>query len=75
MRSGVYLALLHKVNKLPKSKASWSSIIPKWEVGGGVRGKRMKGVGQRGAGQGPEEERSSWERKWTVEVVNSSDIC
>lgn len=32
VRPAAYLAPLHEVNKLPKSKASCSSIIPKWEV-------------------------------------------
>lgn len=40
------LVLLHEVNKLQRSKASWSSIIPKWEVGEVERwseGKRREG--------------------------------
>lgn len=33
VKPAAYLAPLHEVNKPPKSKASWSSIIPKWDVG------------------------------------------
>lgn len=33
VRPADYRVPLHEVNKLSKSKASWSSIIPKWEVG------------------------------------------
>lgn len=49
---------------------------------GGVRGRggrRESGVGQRGMGQGLEEEGRSQDRKWTVDVklkvANGPDIC
>lgn len=77
VRPAACLVLLHEVNKLPKSKASWSSIILKWEGEVEWRG--------RGGRRGVEcdrgewvKERRSWERKWTVdvkvEVVNGRDI-
>lgn len=81
MRPADHLVSLHEVNKLSKSKATWSSIIPKWEVGiGGVSGGGSWGsrVGRRGIGQGLQEERRQGERKWTVnvkvDVVNGPDI-
>lgn len=40
-----YLVLLREVNKLPKSKASWSSIFPKWEVGELEWGEEEGGAG------------------------------
>ena len=67
------LVLLHEVNKLHRSKASWSSIIPKWEVGKVERwseGKRREG--RKGLQSGMEESRSRsaegelCESKWTV---------
>lgn len=81
MKPADHLVSLHEVNKLSKSKATRSSIIPKWEIGiGGVSGGGSWGsrVGQRGIGQGLQEERSRGERKWTVnvkvDVVNGPDI-
>ena len=51
--SAASLALLHEVNKLPKSKASWSSIIPKWEEG------EVEWVEDEGGG-GTEWDRGEW---------------
>lgn len=63
MRSAVYLACLYEVNKLLKSKASWPSIIPKWEVGEANwrGGERWRAVEQ-DTGEWVKVERRTWEK-------------